>query len=202
MASYILAAATRFSLIDELWRPTFDLSMTAANRAFDDLVDECKERSHFVEGHPIGDGYFYGARQLILAGLLSAWNLTRRRQSLPLDDQVEKLIIDRVRQAFIWGESAAPLVLLTALELEQQCLQPAAENFVFDYLRILLMCHDEGMRGLPDSFIEVEDSIRFMHRMGEQDIESYQGFSHTCQVAVDFLARRWRRQAQRGSGKE
>jgi hypothetical protein len=34
-----------------------------------------------------------------------------------------------------------------------------------------------------------------MHRIGEQDIESFQGFSHTCQVAVDYLARRWRRRA-------
>ena len=195
MASHVLAAATMFSLADELWKPSFDLAMIGADRALANLVEECKGRGQFIEGHPVVDGFFYGSRQLILAGLLSAWALARRRAGLDPDQQVQKLITARVREAFVWGESAAPFLLLTALELEQQCQQPLAENFVLDYLRLLLMCHADDMRGLPDSFMSTEDSVRFMHRIGEQDVESFQGFSHTCQVAVDFLARRWRKQA-------
>ena len=195
MASYILAAATKFVLAKELWQSSFDLAMLGANRALDNLVEECKGRDQFIEGSPMADGFFYGSRQLILAGLLSAWALARRRAGLDSDQEVQKLIRARVRESFIWGESAAPFILLTALELEQQCMQPSAERFVFDYLQLLLLCNSEGYRGLPDSFISVEDSLRFMHRIGEQDIENFQGFSHTCQVAVDFLARRWRRRS-------
>jgi hypothetical protein len=132
---------------------------------------------------------------MILAGLLSAWTLARRSAALEPDRKVQDLIDARIREGFVWGESAAPFVLLTALELEQQCLQPLAENFGRDYLRTILICHAEGMRGIPDSFVGVEDSVRFIHCIGEQDVESFQGHSHTCQVAVDFLARRWRRQA-------
>ncbi len=193
MASYILAAATKFALTKDLWQSSFDLAMLGANRALNGLVEECKGSEQFIEGLPMADGFFYGSRQLILAGLLSAWALARRMAKLEPDHHIQKLIVARVREAFIWGESAAPFVLLAALELEQQCLQPSSERFVFDYLQLLLMCHSEGHRGFPDSFISVEDSVRFIHQIGEQGVESFHGFSYTCQVAVDYLARRWRR---------
>ncbi|MGC1361708.1 MAG: hypothetical protein WA419_10165 [Silvibacterium sp.] len=197
-ASYILAAATKFSLAQELWQPSFDLAMLGANRALDDIVGECKGREHFVEGVPMVDGFFYGSRQLILAGLLSAWALRRRYCALEVDDQVQKLIVARIRESFIWGESAAPFILLTALELEQQCKQPSAERLVFDYLQLLLLFHADGSAGLPDSFTSTEDSIKFMHHIGEQDVESFRGFSYTCQVAVDYLARHWLRRTLSG----
>jgi hypothetical protein len=193
MASYVLAAATKFSLSKELWKPSYDLAMLGANGALDSLVEECKDRKQFIEGVPISDGFFYGTRQLILAGLLSVWALTRRTAKLAPDQQVQEIIVARVRETFIWGESAAPFILITALELEQQCMQLAAERLVSDYLRLLLICHSDGRRGLPDSFISVEDSLRFIHLIGDQETVSFQGFSYTCQVAVDYLAKRWRR---------
>ena len=120
-ASYILAAATKFSLAEELWRRSFDIAMLGAERALDDLVQECKERQQFVEGTPLVDGFFYGSRQLIIAGLLSAWALRRRRSGFSYDHQVEKIVLSRLRESSIWGESAAPFVMLSSLELEQQC---------------------------------------------------------------------------------
>lgn len=195
VASHILAAATKFSLSEDLWKPSFELTMTAGNGALDGLIEECKERGQFIEGHPVVDGFFYTARQLMLAGLLSAWALARRRSGLAPDERVEKIISARVKESSIWGESAAPFVLLTALELRQQCRSSAAEAFVIDYLRVILLFNAEGRRGLPDSFIGIEESVRFMHGIGEQEIESFRGFSYTAQAAIDFLTRSLRRQA-------
>lgn len=195
MASHILGAATKFPLADEMWRPSFNLAMLGAQGALDDLVEECRNRDQFIEGPPIVDGYFYGPRQMILAGLLSAWALTRRRSSLESDEQIGKIIRSRVRESVIWGESSAPFVLVAALELEQQCDQLSAEEFVLNFLRLLLALNAEGMRGMPDSFTSAEDAVRFFHRLGEQEIESFQETSYSCQTVVDFLVRRWRRQA-------
>ena len=72
-------------------------------------------------------------------------------------------------------------------------MQPWAERLVLDYLQLLSLYNSEGYRGIPDTFISVEESIRFLHGIEEQDAESFQGSSHTCQVAIDFLARRWQR---------
>jgi hypothetical protein len=195
MASYILAAATKFALANELWQSSFDLAMLGANRALENLVEECRNRQHFIEGVPMADGFFFGSRQLILAGLLSVWALARRETGHTPDQQIQKIILARLRESFVWGESAAPFVLLIALELEQQCLQPTGERLVIDYLQLLLRFNSEGHRGFPDAFTSVESSLRFMHQIGEQETENFRGFSHTCQVVVDFLARRWRRQA-------
>ncbi len=198
LASHVLAAATKFSLETKLWESSFDLAMLGANRALDSLTDECKVRQHFIEGASMADGYFYGSRQLILAGLLSAWALSRREAKLPPDEQVEKIIRERIPECFVWGESAAPFICVTALELEQQCMQPLAERLVSDYMHLLVLCNSEGYRGLPDSFVTVEDSLRYRHNIGEQEVESYQGFSHTCEVGIDFLARRWCRRSLSG----
>jgi hypothetical protein len=195
VASHVLAAATKFSLAEGLWKPSFDIAMLGANRALDELAKECKERHEFTEGIPIVDGVFYGPRQLILAGLLSTWALRKRRSALQHDQQIEKIIFERLRKSFFWGESAAPFIMLSALELEQQCQPIAAEKLVYEYLTFLLLCHSDGGRGLPDSFISPEESVRFMYRIGEQETEGFQGFSYTCQVAVDYLAKRWRRRA-------
>lgn len=194
LASHVLAAAAKSSLVSDLWQPSFDLAMLGANDALDDLVEECRNRDQFIEGPPIVDGFFYGPRQMILAGLLSAWALARRRSGLKPDTQVEEIIEARVKEAFVWGESAAPFVLIAALELEQQCKQLSGEEFVFNFLRLLLVYHGDGMRGMPDIFTSAEGAIRFIHRIGEQEVESFQGCSYSCQAVVDFLARRWRRQ--------
>ena len=114
VASYILGAATKFSLAKDLWQSSFDLAMLGANRALDGLVEECKSREQFVEGQPLADGFFYGSRQLIVAGLLSVWALVKRTAGKAPDHQVEALIRGRAREAFVWGESAAPFVLITA----------------------------------------------------------------------------------------
>jgi hypothetical protein len=195
VASYVLAAATKLELKETFWKATFDLAMLGANRALDDLVAECTIRDQFIEGHPIADGFFYGSRQLILAGLLSAWMIRQRRANAEVDEQVKRIMLGRLKELFIWGESSVPFILLSALELEQQCLQLVGENLVRDYLNLLVLCNEPGNRGMPDSFVSVEESIRFMHRIGDQHKESYQGHSYTILVAIDFLARRWRRKA-------
>jgi len=194
MASHVLGAATKVSLADVMWLPSFDLAMLGAQGALDDLVEECRNRDQFIEGPPIVDGFFYGPRQMILAGLLSVWALTRRRSGLDPDEQIGKIIRSRVKESVIWGESSAPFVLATALELEQQCDQLSGEALVFNFLRLLLALNAEGMRGMPDSFTSAEDAIRFFHRVGGEEVESFQEVSYTCQTAVDFLARRRRRQ--------
>ncbi len=190
-ASYVLAAAAKFDFAENLWKPSFDLAMSGAHRALDDLAAECKTREQFSEGNPLVDGFFYGSRQLMLAGLLSAWSLAKRQAGKDVDPSTSAFIRDRIRVAFVWGESAAPFILLKALEMEQQSMQPFAAHLVSSYLQHLLACNEEGGRGLPDSFAGIEESIRFAYGIGEPDVKICRGISYTCQSVIDYLARRW-----------
>ena len=195
VASYALGAATRFELAKDSWESSYDLAMLGARRALDGLAEECNQREYFVEGHPIADGFFYGARQLILAGLLSARALQNRTAGNAPDAAMKLLIQARVKKSRFWGESAASFILITALETERQSSQLAAENMVLQYLQNVLSSNDEKKPGIPDSFTSVEDSLRFLHGMDEEDVHPSHEFSYSCQPIVDFLARRWRRRA-------
>ena len=199
MASYILGAATRHNLDGSVWGTSYELAMLGAKESLDLLTEECKSREHFIEGHPIADGFFYGPRQLLLAGLLSARELLRRMSGGTPDQEVEALIQGRFRQAVPWGESAAPSLLLAALEIERQSLQPFAEHKVLEYLQFILALNDEQRQGCPDSFTGLEDSLRFLQGMSDHRVRTSQGFSYVCQCLIDFLARRWRRRALAGT---
>jgi hypothetical protein len=195
VASYVLGAATKFDLAKNTWQSSFDLAMLGARRALDGLAEECSQRQHFIEGQPIADGFFYSARQLVLAGLLSARILQDRLLGQSPAPAMKSLIQARVKESRVWGESAAPFVLLVALEMERGNQQLAAENWVLQYVQFLLVSNDGSSPGTPDSFISVEDSLRFIHGMDEHNIKTSHGFSYSCQLSVDYLARRWRRQA-------
>ncbi len=193
VCSYIVGLATRHSLDDQYWRPSYDLSLLSARRALENLVEECKERKEFIEGHPLGDGYFYGARQTILTGLVAAWALNKRRIGEHTDFPI-RFFRGSVRQSFFWGESAAPYLALAALELEQSCLQRDAEALMFEMLKIASLANERNNRGVPDIFTSIEDSLVFQHRLRPYEQRSYAGFSYTIEPITEYLARRWRRQ--------
>ncbi len=193
VCSYILALATKLTLGKAYWNSSFELALLSARRSLDALVVECQERTHFVEGHPLGDGYFYGARMTIVTGLVAAWSLNRRREGKPSDFSIA-FFHKSIRQSFFWGESAVPFLALTALDLEMNCLSRDAERMMFELLHISAVANERGKRGVPDIFVSIEDALIFQHRLKPYEQRSYAGFSYAIEPIVEYLARRWRRQ--------
>jgi hypothetical protein len=193
VSSYILCLASRYSLAKEYWRESYDLALLSARRALGDLVKECQGRTEYLEGHPLGDGYFYGARQTLLTGLVSAWALNQRRAgehpSFPIEFYKRS-----IRQSFYWGESASPYLALTALDLEMNCHPSNSESLMFQILQIASLANERDKRGIPDIFTSVEDALTFQHRLKPFQPQSYAGFSYVIEPATEYLARRWRRQ--------
>jgi hypothetical protein len=71
-ASYILKLAEEYSAPEPDWEISFQLCQRAADEAISDLLKECKERVHLVEGSPLVDGHVYASRVTILIGLFAA----------------------------------------------------------------------------------------------------------------------------------
>lgn len=111
---------------------------------------------------------------------------------------MKAMIQSRIRQSVPWGESAAPFLLVAAIETERESLQPASERMVLEYLHFVLALNHEQRHGCPDSFTGTEDSLRFLHGIGDHDVQPSREFSYVCQCLIDFLARRWRRRALSG----
>ena len=150
VCSYILCMATRYSLAKEYWKDSYDLALISARRALADLIQECQERTEYVEGHPLGDGYFYGARQTLLSGLVAAWALNQRRAGNPSSFPA-KFYRQSLRKSFYWGESAAPYLALAAIDLEMNCQSASAENLMFQILQIASSANEPNRRGIPTS---------------------------------------------------
>ena len=194
VCSYIACRATRDGLDDLSWKPSFDLALLSARRALEGLVQECQERTEYVEGHPLADGYIYGARQTILTGLVAAWALNERRQGRSAEYAGE-FLSKSVRNCFYWGESVVPYLLLASLELGMRCQPVTAEGLMLQMLDIAGMANEYGRRGVPDIFVSIEDALIFQHRMnGYEEGSSHAGFSYVVEPVVEYLARRWRRQ--------
>jgi hypothetical protein len=193
VCSYILCLATHHSLDEEYWRASYDLALLSARRALDNLVQECEERTYFIEGHPLGDGYFYGARQTLLTGLVAAWALNKRRADVHSQFPLN-FFAKSIRQSFFWGESAAPYLVLATLELEQSCLSRDAEGLMFEIRQIAGLANETDKRGVPDIFTSIEDALVFQHRLKPYEQRSYAGFSYMIEPVTEYLARRWRRQ--------
>lgn len=193
VCSYILCEATRHSLEEAFWRVSYDLSLLSARQALEDLVEECRQRTDYIEGHPLGDGYFYGSRQTLLTGLIAAWGLNKRRNGEAVQFPIG-FFAKSIRQSFFWGESAIPYLALTALEFEQSCLPGYGERMMLDILDICGRANARDRRGIPDIFTSLEDALVFQHRLKPFEQRSYAGFSYVIEPVAEYLARRWRRQ--------
>jgi hypothetical protein len=194
VCSYILCLATRDSLDEGYWQPSYDLALLSARRSLEDIVQECQKRGEYVEGQPLADGYFYGARQTLLTGLIAAWALNQRRNSSPADFAAA-FFANSIRKSFFWGESAVPYLALVSLELSMRCQAVEAEGLMLQALDIVGTANEYGNRGVPDIFVSIEDALVFQHRLkGYEDESSYAGFTYIAEPVVEYLARRWRRQ--------
>ena len=76
--AYILYLAEKSNKAESDCQVSFGLCETAAEGALSALAEECVERSDFIQGLPLIDGHTYRTRITVLAGLLSAWDLSLR----------------------------------------------------------------------------------------------------------------------------
>lgn len=136
--AYILYLAEKSNKAESECQVSFELCEIAAEDALSRLAEECVGRDDFVEGHPLTDGHAYTARITILAGLLSAWDLSLRVRRKPRSkaDFVQSFLNARLKEAARWGESAVPYLFLAALETEQDCKPYAAEGIAIQLGRV------------------------------------------------------------------
>ena len=197
VGSYILAMATKYDAEQRWWGSSFQLCELAAATALEELCLECEtDTRSLTEGIPITDGHFHAARLTILTGLLSAWAITfrMRGQTCPKEAFISDFVRKHIAKIRLWGESAVPLLLAAALQLERRVSQLEAENLIANILYSVASTNarDEGI-GVPNPYYEAEKSIRIADGLEPDFQERFRGHSYSMETLVDFLARRWRR---------
>jgi hypothetical protein len=197
--SYVLYLAEQSKTAESDCQSSFELCEIAAEGALKSLADECMEHSDFIQGFPLIDGHTYRTRITVLAGLLSAWDLSLRirRKVRNKADFIGSFLTTRLREAAMWGESAVPYLFLAALETEQNCRPHLAEGIAIQLVREISGANGASAvgRGIPNPYYSPEETLRLNYGLDFTNSEQFLGFSYSTEALIDFLARRWRRQA-------
>ena len=197
--SYVLYLVEKSKSAESDCQVSFELCEIAAEGALKALADECMERSDFIQGFPLIDGHTYRTRITVLAGLLSAWDLSLRirRNVRNRADFIPSFLTARLREAAMWGESAVPYLFLAALETEQNCNPRVAEGIAIQLVREISAANGASAvgRGVPNPYYSPEEALRLNYGLDSTNSQQFVGFSYSIEALIDFLARRWRRQA-------
>lgn len=194
MASYTLALASKHKLGSPFWKQTYELCVNGAERAILSLLDECKSRTHTVEGDPLLDGIFYRYRLALLGGLFSSWLLHCRIAQRPFEreDEMKSFLTRRMKGSHPWGESATPYYAMLALLLEGYGHKTLAEAVIGRIISIITgnNRHQLGKRGLPNPYYGPTASARLLAGLDLENDENFAGFAYTVEPLIEFLARR------------
>jgi hypothetical protein len=197
--AYILYLIEKFKKAEADCQISFELCEMAAEGALTALAEECVHRSDLVQGFPLVDGHTYRARVTILVGLLSAWDLFLRIRHKPRDkdDFVRSFLTTRLREASMWGESAVPYLFLAALESEENCRPHVAEGLAIQLIREISTWNSAFAtgRGVSNPYYSSGEALRLYYSLDSLNSEQFVGISYCVASLIDFLARRWRRQA-------
>ena len=165
---------------------------------FGAICEECESnKTRLSAGDPLTDGHFYHYRITILLGTLSAWNLflILRKQPHPKQDFLRSFFNANLKNARIWGESAIPLLLEAALQIEKFGDQIVAENLAVQLIDGITRANVRGGAGIADPYFGPEKYLRILYGLDAENTVEFRGHSYLLQSLVDFLARRWRRNA-------
>jgi hypothetical protein len=194
----ILALATKHGTGEVNWSFSFDLCYDLAVDALERLCKECSgNETQFVQGSPFSDGYVYRARITILAGLLAALRLTFEEDGI--SDQAKKhmefidgfLFAQRDRLQ-LWGESAMPFFILSAMGLERRGCHALSESVLVQLIRTICTLNGKGAMGpgLTNPYWSAERSLRLVLGLELNNREEFLGHSYTLESLIHMLVRR------------
>jgi hypothetical protein len=197
--AYVLYLIEKSNKAKSACQVAFEICEMAAENALAALAEECTQRTNYVQVSPLVDGHTYRARVTILIGLLSGWDLSLRiRHKARSDDQfVQSFLSVQFKNAAMWGESAVPYLFLGALEAEQNCRPHMAEGIAIQLVRDISGANGPSAtgRGIPSPYYSPEEALRLNYGLDFLNAEQFTRSSYSIAPLIDFLARRWRRQA-------
>jgi hypothetical protein len=199
--AHVLAAAlvARFGLTYSMrasdWQPTVAMLLDEAETWAGFLLEEAEGSQHWLEGDVAGDGgEIRRARITMVLGTLAGIDLLlRARGSTPISGGRLGVLVDsHLDDLLLWGESAVPYLVNTAMWLEQDA--PAhAQELIERTLREVVERNASGSRNpLPSSYYGPEEI--FIREYGLSlypfDHRDFRGQSMTLAALISLCVRR------------
>ncbi len=197
VAAYVLAAAARWALDADHWRPSFSLVLDAALDALASLADEVKSRERYHEGSPEFEGEgFYQFRTTMVAGRLASLSLVKSilNGSFSSSEVLDAFLSTQEEHLLIWGEGAIPDLTLLALYSFLSGNQLRTTKLAGSMLDALATANaPRQIAGIANPYWDCEHVWRLRHDgvgldPGEES-ESFSGSSYTLRCVVLLAAR-------------
>jgi hypothetical protein len=197
VAAYILGVASKHRTPAKWWSKSFELCELGAVRALEAMALECSQnKTLFTQGDPFTDGPIYRLRITVMAGLLSALGLYcgLKGEDWEHDSFLQEFLVTNLHRVDIWGESASPYIIMSALALEQHGAHRQSEQLAVRLMQTIVELNSSKGRGLPNPYYEPEDAFRLQTGLDSMNREIFAGHSYTLEPIIEFMARRLLRQ--------
>jgi hypothetical protein len=197
VAAYIFCVASKHRTPAKWWSKSFELCEIGGIRALEALAAECSQnKTLFTQGDPFTDGPIYRLRITVLAGLLSVLGLyhSLKGEEWKHDSFLQEFLTTNLDRAEIWGESASPYIIMSALALEQHGAHRQSEQLAVRLMQTIVELNSSKGRGIPNPYYEPEDAFRLQTGLDAVNREIFAGHSYTLETIVEFMARRLLRQ--------
>jgi hypothetical protein len=164
LLSYLLAVVQKTAIDPKYWEPCQKVVEQAMEHAFEDLIAEVSERSHYAEpaAVPYADAYVYKARISILAGYLAAFAIRKKAlgEEFSLEPNVKAFLDEALDDVLIQmtTEGECAQLAMTAVGFLVLGDRERARRLNGSCLQALL--HFGEKDGFFDSYVDVQDVVR------------------------------------------
>ncbi len=207
--SYVFSIVDRWSTSQQSYSNEINIAKTAIEHALINLVDEIRERKHFVEGDASVDAPYYRIRITWVIGILSAFGIKRRIESQKddeLDNTIKTFVLDHITEMVIWGESAIPSYLSVFWYLKKIGKYTSANHFLYGVINSIVVGHSNEEKYIANPYYQAIDLIPYMlddqlaevcplpYRVSTKPFEdNSKGISYTLESLLDIIVREnWR----------
>lgn len=193
-ACSVLRTARRNKLQKADWSSPFSLCLQSIREAGDMLLDEAFSREDFLEGRALSEAILLPYRRTVTLGYVAAVVNMKAISGGDVREDCKRLytLAQRERPFGFWGESAWNFVLNLAVALRyipQHSL--FGEAMMDEWLKVACPIRPPSPK---DPYHSIEDFLESLVVQDSEDDNGWNPLSYTAEAAIDFLARRLRRQ--------
>jgi len=157
-----------------------------------DLLRETQAEEDLVIPDPL-DGFYYGARALLVCGILSAFYRSEGMlaDGASVTHEIASLLSREARFIRVPGEAAAPFVFSVADAAADLGLAKEAVSLAVQYSKEVVEGSqiDSKSGGIPDPYHSFDEILEASWTEGAST-ENYAGGSYTAYTALEWFARR------------
>ncbi len=182
--SYVYCLVEKYSLPEKHWKNSVDIAKMQISALLENLVNELKGRTNYIEGDFPTDIIFYKERITKLISLLSIYGLMEKHGQVQITEDIksfiEKFIKDKMKLIIVWGEAAIPQFMAFYWFYRKLDATQRSVAFLASIIRAFLKRNkNNSSNPYPNPYYDIEQLFSSNLGMAEDLVdEKFDGYSY------------------------